>query len=284
MSKIASFHSSARRVKSMISLPSGHPLKFGSMPNTSISEIPVRVYLTREEMALIPRSRYGVKIIGKVPNVEIVRGDVREEEVVFTIDLWRKMGRSLKNIRAESRKKSKKKAGGDNGDGNGTPPKRSIFNCVVDEKQMADIIIEVIEKYFHDNNICEVCKVKLKLYEFCLLIHFYFSYIQILENESQLSFCTYLKNKVFGGMEKVAVRNLNHYAKKDSYIKLKNLLEDNRKNKREPIRFCPRPELSAQNVDHFLLPPFQEIGWYFQKSPYYNDLRREIEKVQRISI
>lgn len=283
MSKITRFHYSSKKVKSLVGMPSGLPIVSRDVSVASFSEIPVRCYFTRDEMAMIPRSHYKVKILGKVPNVELVRGDVREDEVVFAIDLWHKMGMTLKHIRADSRKKNKKKKGGDNG-GDNTPHKPSIFNSLVDEKKMADIIIEVIDKYFHGNKICEVCKVQLKLYEFCLLIHFYFCYIRILENESQLSFCTYLKNNVFGGMEKVAVRNLNHYAQKDSYSDLKRLLNSNRRNGGKPIRFCPRPELSAQKVEHFLLPPFQEIGWFFQKSPYYDELRREIEKVQLINI
>lgn len=261
----------------------GQPLMPGGVPYVSFSDTPIRCYLTREEMAMIPKSRYKVKVIGKVLRIETVRDDVGEDEMVFAIDMWSKVGRTLKQIRADSRKKSKNKEGGDNG-GNGTPPKHSIFNRLVDEKKMADIIIEVIEKYFHDNNTCEVCKVELSLNEFCLLIHFYFCYVKILENESQLSFSTFLKKKVFGGIDKVPVRNLNYYAHQNSYSKLKSILDENRKKDMKPIRFCSRPELSSRDVEHFLLPPFQEIGWYFQKSPYYDDLRREINKVQLINI
>ena len=208
----------------------------------------------------------------EIPIIE----DVRERDVIYVLDLMEKAHRTMKDIRDENRRESKKKGGGGGGD---NPPYSGIFHRLIDEDKMANCIQHIVDNLFHGEKECEICKVSLNLYDFCLLMFFYFEYIHILKKTTQLAFCTYLRNKVYGGHDKVNVRNFNIYAKKDAYTNFHNLL----KNKKD-ITFSSRPVLPRPKTEHYLLAPFQEIGWKFHYSPYFDELRHERETVDSFAI
>lgn len=169
--------------------------------------------------------------------------------------------------------------GGDDGGGGGKPPHSSLFYRLVDEAELADCILNIVDKLFHGAKKCNICKVDLNLYDFFLLTHYYFNYIKILERNSNSAFCDYLNQKVFAGIPKIGTRNFNIYAQKEKYTNFAELLKD-----KQDIRFVNRPELPRPKTEHFLLAPFQEIGWNFQHSGYYDKLRVERDKAKTIII
>ena len=144
---------------------------------------------------------------------------------------------------------------------------------------MADCILNIVNKYFHGAKKCKICEVDLNLYDFFLLTHYYFYYIKILEKNSNLAFCDYLTKKVFAGINKIGIRNYNIYAQKEKYTNFAELLKD-----KKDIRFVNRPELPRPETEHFLLAPFQEIGWNFHHSDYYRELRRQKDIVNSFII
>ena len=177
----------------------------------------------------------------------------------------------------DERKRSRRRGGG----GGGTPPTNIVFHCLIDEDQMSDCIRHIIESYFHGEEKCKICEVELNLCDFSLLMHFFFGYIKILAKDSQLAYCTFLKDKVFSGIEKVGVRNFNIYSKKSIYTKFKKLLEND-----DNISFAVRPTITPEikakllQQGETLLPPFQEIGWKFQHTPYFVQLRKELKDMK----
>jgi hypothetical protein len=237
------------------------------------------------ERSAVPRDEknmfrlYNVRVIGRLDETYVnlvrakdVQDSVKERDVVYVLEMTDKIRRTLKDIRNDSRKESRHNGGGGGG---GTPPS-GIFHRLVDENKMSDCILHIKDSFFHDEKECEICKKKCNLYDFFILVHFYFNYIGILEeNTSQLAFCTYLNKKVFGGNDTVNVRSYNNYTKMDVYKNFARLLST-----KKDIRFDSRPQLSQSKPENFLLAPFQKIGWKFQHSTYFDELRREKNKVQ----
>ena len=224
----------------------------------------------------IKRGLYQVRVIGRTKESEVVKDIVKEGDVVYVMDLMDKVQMTMKDIRNEARKESRANGGGGGG---GSTPGTRIFNRLVDEDKLADCIIQIVNKLFHGEKECEICKIGFNVYEFFLLTHYYFDYIKILEKKTQLAFCEYLNNKVFAGKNKVGVRNFNNYVKKDVYTNFEELLKNNKN-----IKFDSRPELPRPKTENRLLAPFQEIGWKFQHSDYFDKLRRQKEIVASFKI
>lgn len=214
-----------------------------------------------------------------------VQDIVRERDVAKVMENFEKAHLQLKDLLIESRIDARTggggggDGGGDDGGGGGKPPHNSIFNRLVDEDELADCILNIVDKFFHGAKECKICEVNFNLYDFFLLTQYYFNYIKILEKKSNLAFCDYLKQKVFAGLDKIGIRNYNIYAKKEKYTNFAELL-----NNKIDIRFVNRPELPRPKTDNFLLAPFQEIGWYFQHSDYFDKLRKEKDKAKSLII
>lgn len=199
-----------------------------------------------------------------------VEDAVKEGDVVYVLQLVDKLNTTLKDIREDSRKESRTHGGG----GGNTPG--NIFHRLIDEDKMSDCILHIKDSFFNAGKECEICAVKFNLYDFFMFVHLYFCYIGIMDKAiSQLAYCTYLNKKVFGGNNIVNVRNFNIYSQKDVYKNFADLLTD-----KKDIRFNSRPQMPRSATENFLLAPFQEIGWKFQHSDYFDELRREIKKVQ----
>lgn len=236
-------------------------------------------YLSKEEVAVIPKDKYVVRRVASAPTIK--DGYSREEKNAYIIKLAAKIVETATEERDAARKQLRKRRGGGGGGGGGTPPSSNIFHRFIDEDKMSDCILHIIDGYFHGGDKCTICEVDLNLYDFSLLMHFYFGYIKILAKDSQLAYCTYLKNKVFSGEDKVSVRNFNIYAKKSIYTKFKKLLEED-----DSISFDSRPTTTPSIIAKLLrqgktlLSPFQEIGWKFQYSPYFTELRKERKELE----
>ena len=239
----------------------------------------VAVYGSSHDGELInfPNGGYRVKVIS-VPSGSQTIKDVSEGEVVYALEMTERIQRTLRDIRAESRKNSSHGGGG----GGGNTPTSRIFHRLVDEDKLADCIILIVRHFFQGEKECKICDVEFNLYNFFLLVQFYFKYIRILVNDKQLPFCKYLKKKVFGGKDKVNVRNFNIYSNKDAYTNFAKLLADDTNN--EKYRFDSRPTLPREKTENYLLAPFQEIGWKFQHSLYFAELRQEIENVNKFIV
>ena len=218
------------------------------------------------------------RVIRQVYGIQTVQDSVKEKDVDYVMEKLEKAYRILKDIRDECRKELKRTSGGGGG-GGGTPPNNGIFHRLVDEGKMASCILKIVDQLFHGEKECEICEIKFNVYEFFLLTQYYFDYIHILENRAQLAFCNYLKKKVFGGKDKVGVRNYNNYANSDVYTNFDKILRENKS-----IKFDKRPELPRPNTENRLLAPFQEIGWKFRHSEYFGELRKEREKVQTFDL
>lgn len=237
----------------------------------------VKTYVPRgdsgKDIVKFRKGLYQVRVIGQTDDSHTVKDSVQERDVVYVLELADKMQRSLRDIRNESRRESRTNGGG--GGGGGTPPTR-IFHRLVDEDKMSDCILHIKDSYFHAEKECDICEKNCTIYDFFMLVHYYFCYIGIMsEDISQLAFCTYLNKRVFGGNDIVNVRSFNNYTQKDKYKSFAKLLSENK-----DIRFDNRPQLPRPNTESFLLAPFQEIGWKFQHSSYFKELKAEQERVQ----
>lgn len=265
-----------RKVKFLLNGMKLNPIMDKSLPVTAPK---VAAYTPSHNGLLVklPDGSYQVRVLG-VPSGRETIQDISESEVVLALEMNERVQRTLRDIRAEGRKKIIFSGGGGGG---GTYTSR-IFHRLVDEHKLGNCIIFVMRHFFQGEKECKICNVELNLYDFFLLVQFYFKYIHILENDKQLPFCDFLKARVFAGKDNVGVRNLNIYANKDAYINFARLLTTDKI--KESISFDSRPTLPREKTENYLLAPFQEIGWKFQHSDYFAELRDEIKKVNQFVV
>ena len=217
--------------------------------------------------------------------IKDVEDSIKEKDVAEVNEYLAKVQQKVKDMLLETRKDGRNGRNGNGGSGGGgggggeTPPESGIFNRLIDEDKLADSILNIVNKEFHGKEECEICEIKLNIYDFFLLTHYYFKYIHILERTSQLAYCDYLNNKVFAGMHKVVTKSFNLYSKKGKYTNFVKLLEE-----KKDITFNSRPKLPRPKEENFLLAPFQEIGWKFQHSDYFGELRRQQKIVESFNI
>lgn len=246
-----------------------------TVPNLPDERNPVVVRLvTRSELEAIPRDRYDVKVICvRVPSLET--GEVGgEEELMVAITNSEQLVKQLKIFRRKYRVSLRKnKGGGDDG-----PPSNSLFNPPVREDLMADCIIQVMDNFFRGEENCSICNREYGRMDFCVLMHLFFKYIGFLKNESRLPYSTFLQEKVFAGKSKFGERTYNTYANKDAYQFLGKQLETLK------VDFKKHPKLPPDPTESVLKPAFQEIGWAFQHSPYFSDLRELRNNLQKLDI
>lgn len=265
---------STKAVKKVRLLKSVVILGSDDAPSGTTSKTVVSRVYSCKDIIRFKKRRY-LRVIGKADDSQTIKDSVQERDVVYVLELADKMQRSLRDIRNESRKESRNNGGGGGGGGGGNSPSR-IFHRLVDEDKMSDCILHIKDGFFHSEKESKICEQKCNVYDFFMLVHFYFCYIGIMDHDiSQLAFCSYLNKKVFGDNDIVNVRSFNNYTQKDCYKNFANLLSDNK-----DIRFDSRPKLPRPQTENFLLAPFQEIGWKFQHSSYFKELKMEQKKVQ----
>ena len=147
-----------------------------------------------------------------------------------------------------------------------TPPTESgIFYAPIDEDELSDCILKIIERFYGTSDSTKIMGTDFKLGEFCVLMHFYFIRIGIMENKSRQPFANYLTKKVFGDEEKFTPRSFNNYAK--SYENIEKDLTDSKGVK---FNFEIRPNPSGKPVHD----AFHEIGYNFHHSHFFEELRK----------
>ena len=142
-------------------------------------------------------------------------------------------------------------------------PDCGIFYEPIDENQLSECIRVIIKDFFGVGDTCKIVNKEYKLPAFCVLMHFYFIRIGILENKARQPFYLYLLKKVFGNEERFTAKTFNNYANEYKYAEeaFTNVTQLS-------IDFSRHPTPSGK-----LLDAFQEIGHVFQKSPYFDELR-----------
>ena len=239
-----------------------------SMPNDRFPVVVRRA--TIGEIANIPGDRYAVKVLASSKGSHnVVFGTGKEEDIVVAISLTKKLESQLKSFRRGYRIQVRNSVGGDN-----APSPSNIFNEPVNEDKLADCILGIIDGFFHGEEKCTICNKPYTLMDFCVLVHIFFKYIHILKKDSRLSFGTYLQEKVFAGKSQFGVRTYNNYADKDVYKNFAKKIMD------AEVSFQGHPVIPAVADANFLRLAFQEIGWAFQHSAYFGELRKLKETMQ----
>ena len=150
-------------------------------------------------------------------------------------------------------------------DSGGEPPGSDLFLPPIDAGLMSDCIKKIVLNIFGYGDKGEVCGGKIKLVEFCLLMHYYFIRIKILNNTSRQPFCEYLEKFVFTGQKRFTAKTFNNNANSVNYSKMEPLFIDEA---RMSFNFKNHP-----NPDGTLKAVFQEVGCIFHNSPYFNKIR-----------
>ena len=273
--------------------------------------IPVVIQnLTQSQIAAIPKEQYSVNVIGPTKTVGVVRnivvgrispqrhmyyrrfgssscmvhyksptlGDKKQsgvgEEQTFTtlIKLLDQAKKQTLYLKEQDRTQQKQQLAD-----NGSIPDSGIFFSPIDEDEMSDCIYQIIDRYFHGDDVGTVCGEDYNLAQFCLLIHYFFRRTKLLKNESRQPFCIYLINKVFAGEEKFTVKTFNNYANRDVFQTVEPLLTDSEKFKTN-FRFHPQPKGEP------IKEAFQEIGWAFQHSEYFLKLKEQRKNILSFEI
>jgi hypothetical protein len=250
----------------------------------SVSALPDRKnpvvvrFVTRSELAAISRNNYDVKVIKvRVPLMEAGEA-VGEKELLVAITRADLLSKQLKNFRYRYRTIMRKNGGGGGG---GDEPPSNPFCDPIDQEKMADCIIEVMDDIFHGGEQCTICDKSYSYMEFCVLMHIFFKKLNFLKKESRLPFSKFVQNKVLAGKSGF-VRTYNTYADKDIYKTFEEELDMSKMNfRKRPATVPPKekPKDYHQCVMLEMSLAFQEIGWHFQKSPYFIELKKLKETV-----
>ena len=240
------------------------------LPNKQ-NPVVVRI-VTRSELEAIPKNRYNVRVI-KVIMPYLETGEAQgEEELMVAITDSEHLTKQLKKIRYKYRTLMRNRNGG--GGGNGEPPSNP-FHEPIDQGKMADCIIQVMDDIFHGADKCTICEKDYSRMEFCVLMHIFFKKANFLKKTTRLQFSTFIQNKVLAGKSGF-VRTYNTYADKDIYKFFEEELEIEEIDfKSHPMPIPHEKKFSDYHLrtTQELSLAFQEIGWHFQKSPYFKELK-----------
>ena len=266
--------------------------------------------LTKSQIAAIPTEQYTVKVIGPTEMVGVVRNQIigrfkpqrhtpvrrfgnpssvvcyktptlahksqigGSQDPTFTtlIQLLNTTKAQAQFLQDQDRER-RKRLNRDNDD----MPNSDIFYPPIDENEMADCIYKIIGKYFQGNDTGNVCENEYNLAQFCLLIHYFFRRINLLQNDSRQPFCNYLRVKVFAGEEKFTVKTFNNYANRDEFLNAEPILTNPNQFK---TSFMLRPQLKGEPIKE----AFQEIGWAFQHSEYFEELKKQKKNMNQFEI
>ena len=139
-----------------------------------------------------------------------------------------------------------------------------LFLPPIDLGGMTGCIKKAIAHFFNGKEVCKICGMEFKLAAFCLFMHDYFIRIKILNNQTRTPFCNYLNDYVLPGMPTdFTSRTFINYDKEykdyeEAFINPDKLY----------INFNVHPKTTGSFQD-----AFHEIGYYFHKSEYFEQLR-----------
>lgn len=153
---------------------------------------------------------------------------------------------------------------------NDPQPNSGIFFELINENELADCIQKIIKSYFGTGDTCKIMGQEYKLSEFCVLMHFYFIRIGIMENQTRKPFCNYLQKKVFDGEERFNPKTFNNNANKYQDVEGNFTHAD-----WLPIDFEIRPKTSGKVQD-----AFHEIGYIFHNSQYFKQLKKQQDRMK----
>jgi len=267
------------------------------LPN---DEVPVVTQiLTKTQIDAIPRDEYNVKIVRKAKYYEdnryvnvkcrrIEHDNTRLRRLLRMTGLTRKSlpdHRSRKNIFDRDGTKryitiitkltevlrdvnglydENRKLGRSS---DGDPEGGNLFFAPIDEGRMSDLIMKAVVHFFGSSAKGKICGKEYKLAVFCVLMHYYFLRVKIMENSERKAFCEYLLEKALQSYgEKFTVKTFNNYAKdyeNKGFTSTEQL----------KINFLTRPDSSSQRLED----AFHEVGHFFHVSDYFKELK-EIRK------
>ena len=224
--------------------------------------------LTQAQIDSIPRDKFAVAVIGPVklvPSFVVVPGTGEQLFITFIahLDALQKDGDDIfAFIRNHTR----------NGDDN-IPPENEMFLPTIDDNKMSDCIMHVVIHFFGNNDKIKLHGHEYKLSEFCVLIHYYFLRINVLNKKGRQPFCKYLEDKVFCNKLKFTAKTFNNYAAEHKH---ENLTDT----KALPINFSFPPNEKEQLFHR----AFHEVGWNFHNSPYFAELREMKKNAEKFLI
>ena len=205
-----------------------------------------------------PRMHGVIRFITQDPSKMINVGIDSTKEFTALISLINLAGQKADMLRGKYRQLSRTVTE--------TPPTESgIFYAPIDEDELSDCILKIIERFYGTSDSTKIMGTDFKLGEFCVLMHFYFIRIGIMENKSRQPFANYLTKKVFGDEEKFTPRSFNNYAKN-----YENIEKDLTESKGVKFNFEIRPNPSGKPV----YDAFHEIGYNFHHSHFFEELRK----------
>ena len=164
-----------RKMRNLVSSMTFNPVMYKPLPGTA-SKVAAYTPSPNGVVVKLPDGSYQVKVIGMPSGRQTIQ-DISESEIVVALEMSQIVQNTLRDIRAEGRKKIIFSGGG--GGGGGTYTSR-IFHRLVDEHKLGDCIILVMRHFFQGEKECKICNVEINLYDFFLLVQFYFKYIHIL--------------------------------------------------------------------------------------------------------
>lgn len=224
-------------------------------------------FMTRSELAAIPRDRYHVRVI-RVATTHQKKGEFEgEEELLVAITNSEQLTKHLKSIRYRIR------LGKDDGGGS-EPPSDNPFKEPIDQHKIADSIIQVMDDFFHGEDKCTIYYRDFSKMEFCVLMHIFFKKINFLKKETRLQFSKFMQDHVFAGKSGF-IRSYNTYADKAIYKAFDKQLDINQYDfKNHPVPPEKKPIDYHQCLILELSMAFQEIGRAFQKTAYFKELKK----------
>ena len=149
-------------------------------------------------------------------------------------------------------------------------PDSGIFFELINENELANCIQKIIKSYFGIGDTCKIMGQEYTLGEFCVLMHFYFIRIGIMENQARKPFSDYLQKKVFDGEDRFTAKTFNNYANKYEDVEGNFTHAD-----WLPIDFETRPKTSGKIQD-----AFHEIGYIFHNSQYFKQLKKQQDRMK----
>jgi hypothetical protein len=234
--------------------------------------------LKRSEIDNIPKERYFVIEITPTEGQDTLTPTTDTKKCVV-IRLEKPLEKFLKSFNLNHSHLQGNYIGGEGGSSH-----NNIFVPPIREDKMAECILGVMDGFFHGEDKCTICYSSYSYKDFCVLMHIYFKYIGILKNENRLPYSTFLKEKVFGKKSLFSERTYNTYATKDVFLSLSNELKNMKDKLNVEIDFTKHPQLPPKPNENIYKPAFQEIGWAFQQSDYFVELRELRKNLQTFNI
>jgi hypothetical protein len=160
----------------------------------------------------------------------------------------------------------------------GKTDSRTIFVCVIDEYRVANDLAELRQSIMGNESRKNICSMNCDLTDFCLLMHIVLKSMGLLANTSRLSYCNFLKEKVFCD-DAPKVRSFNDRANKENYRTLETIL------RKVGDKFDPASmQLPAGYGNNVCLQACQFLANSLHHREYFTSLREQQKVFKTIRI